>query len=135
MRHNLDVDVVARVGQAHDESADDGAEDEELRNGRVRKAGRYHCEHEERRIITLTGAVEESWRVFVCRCRGELHYARVSAAEVPQWSCKVAGNHVLASGGKCEQSMWMYLSCEYNAILEATVTMTPKSQCRLEVRT
>ena len=42
MRHNLDVYVVAGVGQARDDGPDDDAEDEELRHGRIRKAGGNH---------------------------------------------------------------------------------------------
>lgn len=42
MRHDLDVDVVPRVGQAGDQRTDDDAKNEELRHGRIRKAGGDH---------------------------------------------------------------------------------------------
>jgi hypothetical protein len=42
MRHNVDVQVIARVCQAGEQRAEDGAVDEELGDGRIGEAGCYH---------------------------------------------------------------------------------------------
>lgn len=43
VRDHLDVEIISSVCQAGNEGAKYGPEDEESRNGCIRKPGRYHC--------------------------------------------------------------------------------------------
>lgn len=43
MRHNLNMQIESRIRNRSQQRANDGAEDEELRYGRVGEAGGDHC--------------------------------------------------------------------------------------------